>query len=645
MKKILTSISTIIVVFSAIGQNTAVAEQKFQDYFYLEAAEEYERLVRKGDTSLATLQRLGDTYYFNADMTNAVHWYGQLFSKYERSLSTTYIFRYVHALKGTGNYKLAKALMKIYQEKAAKEGFNVAQFKDNDMALDKIRNEQPQFIISHLSLNTPNADFGTTYYNDKIVFASSRDSMNLHTRVYEWNKQPYLNLYEADTLQLGSDLITVTPFGNGINSKYHEAVATFNKEGTIMYFTRNNYTQKILERDDEGTNHLKIYKSQLEGGIWAAPIEVPFNSTNYSVGQPSLSPDGKRLFFVSDMPGGHGATDIYYVIVYKDGSFSEPINLGDQVNTSGREMFPFVGREKLYLASDGHLGLGGLDIFELDINNDLSLPINLGPGLNSQHDDFAYIVDEQTQRGYFSSNRDGGYGDDDIYSFQRLQPKCEQSAKGTLLRKANDQPVVNATVELVDDLGNTLETATTDANGAFKFNVVLSCDNSFKVHVSKKGYKSFDKEFETTDILEFENNLPLVITKELNKLIVEENGILKIQIDDIYFDLNKSNIRPDAAQELNKIVEIMKEYPKMVIKIESHTDSRGSDSYNARLSDSRAKSTGDYIISQGIALNRIESAIGYGEKHLLNQCDNGVKCSNSEHDVNRRSEFIIVSME
>ena len=185
----------------------------------------------------------------------------------------------------------------------------------------------------------------------------------------------------------------------------------------------------------------------------------------------------------------------------------------------------------------------------------------------------------------------------------------------------------------------------TDAYGAFSFENILDCEECYSIEVSKEGYDGVSEEFSTGKVLGETNNVPLIMTKELNKLIVMENGVLKIKIDDIYFDLNKADIRADAAQELDKIVEVMKEYPKMVIKIESHTDSRGSDRYNEKLSDRRAKSTGNYIISQGIESNRIESAIGYGEKRLLNHCSNGVRCSNSEHDINRRSEFIIVSLD
>ncbi|MCL6274632.1 OmpA family protein [Muricauda sp. 2012CJ35-5] len=622
------------------------ADINFDNLLYVKAAKQYETMVRKGEQSQHVLQRLGDAYFFNTDMENAVKWYGVLFTKYEKILEPKYAFRYVHALKGIGDYKQAKGIMKIYTQKMDMSAYQVAQFHDNDEALDELMARQPQYYISNLGINSAVADFGPTYYKDKIVFSSSRDSLTFESRVYEWNRQPYLDFFMADTLDSGSDLANVTSFSSILNTRYHEAGATFIPEGNVVYFTRNNYTHQTLGRDGEGTNHLKIYTSELRGGEWTEAQEVSFNSEEYSVGQPALSPDGKKLYFVSDMPGSIGGTDIFVVDILRDGSFSQPRNLGPSINTSGREMFPFVTEEKLYFASDGHLGLGGLDVFESELGiSGYAAPNNLGVPLNSNRDDFGYIVNEKTQRGYFSSNREGGKGDDDIYSFQRMEESCEQTVKGSVIRKSNAQPIVNVIVELVDTDGNSLGKTSTDPYGAFEFENVLECEVGYEIKISKQGFLPNETLFVTSKQKDYINDVPLEITKELNKLIVRENGVLKIKIDNIYFDLNKAEIRPDAAQELNKIVEVMKEYPKMVIKIEAHTDSRGSDRYNETLSDKRAKSTGSYIVSQGIEASRIESAIGYGEKVLLNQCSNGVRCTNEEHDVNRRSEFIIVKLD
>lgn len=642
------NILIIVILFCSItfAQNKPRgADKSFESLWYSKAAKQYEAIIAKGDRSQEVLQKVGDAYFFNTNMEKASKWYGELFSNYEKVIGPTYIFRYIHSLQGIGNYTLAKALMQIHGDNLDTKGFNVAQLKENAEKLDNLLNRQPRFVVTNLSINTSVADFGTTFYKDQIVFASSRDSLNLRTRLYKWNNQPFLNLFVADTTINGSDLRNIKSLSKNINTKYHEASATFTSKGDRIYFTRNNYTDKKVKTDEEGFNHLKLYYADLVDGEWTNITEVPFNSEDYSVGQPALSADGKKLYFVSDMPGSFGDTDIFVVDVLADNTFSTPKNLGSTINTSGREMFPFVSEDKIYFSSDGHLGLGGLDVFESRLDSVFSEPINLGKPLNSNKDDFAYIVNESTGRGYVSSNRDGGAGDDDIYSFERFEEKCEQTAKGTVTRKYNSRPVADVDVQLYDEAHGLLEETTTDLYGAFSFKYPLNCEANYHIKILKDEFIPGEKDFLTSDGPAFENIIPFQIEKELNKLIVNENGILKIKIDNIYFDLNKAAIRPDAAQQLNQVIEVMKEYPNMVIKVEAHTDSRGSDSYNERLSDKRAKSTGEYIVSQGIEANRIESAVGYGEKQLLNNCVNGVKCTNAQHDINRRSEFIIVKLE
>lgn len=619
------------------------ADKNFESLWYVKAAEQYEAIIKNGDTSKEVLQKIADSYYFNTNMVQASKWYGQLFSKYENVIDAKYTFRYIHALQGIGDYRQAKALMKIYGKKLNNQGFKVDQLQQNDKELDALLNQQPQFYLSHLSINSKVADFGTAYYKDRIVFASSRDSLNLHTRLYKWNNQPYLNLFVADTILQGTDLKNVKTLSSSINTKYHEAVVAFTKAGNHVYFTRNNYTNKDLKRDDEGTNHLKMYHADLVDNNWVNIREIPFNSESYSVGQPALSVDEKKLYFVSDMPGSIGATDIFVVDILEDGTFSQPKNLGPTINTSGREMFPFLTDEKLYFASDGHLGLGGLDVFESYQTESFSKPINLGEPLNSKKDDFAYIVNEKTQRGYVSSNRDGGTGDDDIYSFERIEVVCQQYIEGSVVNEINGIPEDKVKVFLYTNTGELLATTMTTINGEYAFDVAIACDTEYKIQTEKNLFDPSEKTFVTTGLNDTKITVPLGIKKR-NKLIVEQNGVLKIKIGLIYFDLDKSNIRLDAEIELNKVVLLMQEYPEMVIKIESHTDSRSNDEYNRALSDRRAKATQAYIFSQGISEDRIESAIGYGESMLVNNCTNGVECSDRAHDVNRRSEFIITKM-
>jgi outer membrane protein OmpA-like peptidoglycan-associated protein len=624
-------------------KNEKKEDKDFGNYWYVDAGEAFEERIRKGDYSKVVLEKAGDAYYNNSDMDQAVQWYGMLYSRYEEELKPEYIFKYIHALKGVGNYVLAKSLMKIYGDRDLANSYKVAQFRDNDRALDAILEKQPGFVISLLPANSEVADFGTAFFNNRVVFASSRDTTLVKTRLYRWNEQPFLDLYIADTVARGTDFENIEPLSDAINTKYHEAVAAFNKAGDVVYFTRNNFTEKDLKRDNEGTNHLKLYRAKLTNNEWTDVEELPFNSESYSVGQPALSWDEKKLYFVSDMPGSLGATDIYVVDLLEDGGFSEPVNLGDKINTAGREMFPFASESRFYFASDGHLGIGGLDIFEMYLEDEMGEAINLGPPLNSNRDDFAYYVNEENQRGYFSSNRTDGKGGDDIYSFERLDEDCTQILIGRVTDVQSGNPIENARVLIIDDAGSLVEETNSATDGSYAFDMPVDCSRPYNVKAVKEGYESSQTEFNSTDQPRLTHKLPLAI-KKYNDLIVMENGLLKIKIGIVYFDFDRSFIRSDAAMELDKVVHLMQEYPNMVIKIESHTDSRGNDSYNLRLSDRRAKSTRDYIIAQGIDSNRLESAKGYGETRLINDCVNGRKCEEQEHDLNRRSEFIILEL-
>ena len=420
-------------------------------------------------------------------------------------------------------------------------------------------------------------------------------------------------------------------FPKKINTKYHEASVTFSPDNETMYFTRNNYGKK-LKRDKNGVNNLKIYMSKKVDDEWMEAVEVPFNSDDYSTGHPALSPDGKQLYFVSDMPGSIGQTDIFVVDVLENNSFSEPRNLGPEINTERKEMFPFINDQKLYFSSDGHTGLGGLDVYEVPYTEEEGFQEvkNLGQPINSNRDDFSYIVNEENQKGYFASNRSEGKGDDDIYSFERLDlekiPASDSAIAGVVTELITGDIMPQQLVELLDENGIKLKEMVSDDDGRFIFED-LEADTKYTIKANKDEY--FENIQEVTTV-ESDTVDVVVAMKKLKEMIAVEEGIKKLKTEMIHFDFDKSYIRQDASEELDKLIEVMTEYPTMVIKIESHTDSRGKRAYNRYLSDNRAKFTRDYIISMGIAPERIESAIGYGEEKLLNNCDGSVACTEQE---------------
>ena len=624
------------------------ADQYFDKMWYAEAAELYEEALKKDSNnySLEILQKAGDSHYYNTNMERAYYYYNIIFERYEEEVSPDQIFKYAHTLKGTGKYSKSKRMMRLYDKEVqkgnvgSKMDFNASQ---KEAVLDNILNMELKFGLKNLAVNTKYSEFSPMFYNDdEIVFASAKDSSIFNTRRYKWNNQPYLDLYVSKVNKESQDLKEAIRFSKKINSKYHEASVTFTPDNSTMYFTRNNYGKK-LKRDKNGVNHLKIYVSNKVDGEWTEAEEVPFNSDDYSTGHPALSPDGKKLYFVSDMPGTIGDTDIFVVDVLDNGSYSEPKNLGPGINTEQKEMFPFINDKKLYFASNGHVGLGGLDVFEVAYDEEGFKEVtNMGQPINSNKDDFSYIVNEENQKGYFASNRRGGKGDDDIYSFERLvlEEVVKNAISGVVTELITGDLMPKALVTLLDENNIKLKEMVTEDDGSFVFED-LDSNTKYTIKTTRSEF------FENVVTAETKKNEVVnvdITMKKLKELIVIEDGIKKLKTDMIFFDFDKSYIRKDASLELDKLVEVMTEYKDMVIKIESHTDSRGPDVYNKYLSDKRAKSTKAYLISKGISADRIESAIGYGEERLINECGNGVRCSREKHELNRRSEFIIVKM-
>ncbi|MFC0777434.1 OmpA family protein [Flavobacterium sp. HJSW_4] len=642
MKRTITIL--VILVIQTIYSQTKnkAADALFDKMYYVEAAKSYEVSIKNGDPSREMLQRLGDSYYFNTQMENASKWYKKLVADYPTEISPEYFFRYAQSLQGIQNYELAKKWMKTFASKQKTTDVRAQNFSLKNTTLEDIENIKPSFTLENLEINTAYSDFGPMFYKGDLVFSTTSDSSYFKTDKYGWNDQPYLSMQLGKINQTQSNVSSKQRFGKEISTNFHEACVAFSPDERTIYFTRNNYNGK-LKRDSKGINNLKIYTATAvetanETVQWKDVKEVPFNSDSYSVGHPSISKDGKKLYFVSDMPGTIGSSDIFVVDILGENQYSNPKNLGEKINTTGREMFPFITDQALYFASDGFLGLGGLDVFESRINDGaFSEPANLGAPLNSNMDDFAYIVNEETNKGFVSSNRKTGKGDDDIYSFERF---CNQSINGSVFDAISNNKIAGAIVILKNQNGEKIAETVSQIDGKYEFGKALNCNTSYSIEASKDSFNSNTKTVKTPN-----NSGKTEVPVGLDPaLIVRENGVLKIKIGIIFFDLDKSDIRYDAAIELNKVVLLMHQYNTVVIKIESHTDSRADDQYNLELSDRRAKATRDYLISQGIAPERIESAIGYGETQLINNCSNRVPCTEAQHQINRRSEFIITKM-
>ena len=624
------------------------ADKQYDKFAYVDAIKTYERIFAKGYKSQDMLQKLGDSYYFKADLDNAAKWYGELFS-FTQDVAPEYYYRYAQSLKAIKDYQKADEMLAKFNQKSGNDLRAKLAASQKDY-LAQIKKNSGRYTIENAGINSKYSDYGSAFYNNKVVFASARDTGGLGHRKHAWTGESFTNLYSADMVSEGA-LSTPARFGNNLNSRFHESTPAFTKDGKTIYFTRNNFLDGKKGKDAKKSTLLKIYKATLDGDRWSNITELPFDSDQYDVAHPALSPDEKTLYFASNMPGTLGQSDLYKVSINADGSYGTPMNLGNVINTEGRETFPMVTSEgELYFASDGHPGLGGLDIFVSKAEKDGSYKevLNVGEPLNSSHDDFGFLINEKTRLGYITSNRDGGQGGDDIYKFKetkKIEYTCEQLLAGVVTDKETGLPLANVKVTLSDANYKMIKEVSTDNEGKFYMGSV-DCQSKYYIKTEKADYNTV----ETPTITANESGktfVPIELEKPVKVVKVNDDLFKAFGIKIIYFDLDKSFIRADAAVELAKILDVLEQNPTMEIDVRSHTDCRQTAKYNMSLSDRRAKSTIAWLVDKGINKARLTGR-GYGESQLVNNCacepTNESNCTEDQHQANRRSEFIITKL-
>jgi outer membrane protein OmpA-like peptidoglycan-associated protein/tetratricopeptide (TPR) repeat protein len=632
-----------IISFQGYSQKAKVAsaDKQYERHAYLDAIAIYEKVAEKGYKEEKMFQRLGNAYYFNAELVKAEKWYGELFAM-NQNQEPEYYYRYSQVLKSSGDYKKADEMLEQFNIKSGNDK-RAQLFERKRSYLEEIMSNSGRFNIADAGINSEYSDFGSAFFQNKLIFATSREVIGATKKIFKQTNQYFLNLFESEVMSNGS-LGEPKAFASKINSMFHESTPVFTSDGKTMYFTRNNYLYGKKGTDSKKITLLKLYKSNFENDKWEDATELPFNSDQYSTAHSALSSDNKTLYFASDMPGTFGQSDLFKVTINSDGSFGTPENLGPTINTEGRETFPFVSDDnELFFASDGQPGLGGLDVYVSKIGKDNSFNEvqNVGAPINSTQDDFAFIIDGKSRNGFFSSNREGGLGFDDIYKLTETRRlTCEQILAGIITDLENGAALPDVRVSLFDEQFQNLKTTITDENGAYKFEV--ECGKSYYVRGEKIDFEtkenlvSVNKKTGTT-------NFDLALEKRVKPIGIGTDLAKTVDIPIIYFDSNKFNIRLDAAFQLQKIAEVLKQYPTMKIDVRSHTDSHQTSQYNIVLSDQRAKSTIEWLVKNGIEFSRLTGK-GYGETQLVNKCTDSVKCTEAEHQANRRSEFIIVSM-
>ena len=734
------------------------ANRAFDNYSYADAVRNYEEFLRNDKKTdpveqKEALEKLAYCYRRLQDSKNAERIYAELVEKFPDADSRNILY-YAQALASNSKYRDSQRMYSKYAESQTAD-LRGRKFTVTYMDMNRFYKDSAMYQVEYLPVNSRQADFSPMYYKGGLVFVSARAESGIIKRVFNWNQTPFLDLYfvpdtatlkgSRETLRsnaaalggadsregntgglpdnVSEDLPKATTkaekFSRTLNTKYHEGPATFFKDFTKVIFTRNNYNSGKARKSSDGVNKLKLFIADQKGKDWGNVKELPFNNNDFSCGHPALSPDDSKLYFVSDMPGGYGGTDIY-VVEYNGGQWGTPVNLGKEINTEGNEMFPFVdGNGDMYFASDGHEGLGGLDIFFAELKGGIAYKgvHNLGAPVNSEKDDFGLITDKDRGTGYFSSNRLKGVSDDNLYSFRRTCRPLDI----IVLDAKTGSPIEGADIRIIKN-GANQDMQQTGIDGATK--ICLEAQTQYDFKAMKEGYATNNILFSTmtqsekpqmsvsiylnksdNTILrgkvkrevnqapqegvkvtlrdektgaektvvtgadggyefEVDPNRNYALRAEGDELATNEQAINKnkknkkkvvesdlsmygtgdvFTLDNIYYDLDKFFIRPEAARELDNVVGLMKKYPEMKIELRSFTDSRASDTYNLRLSERRARAAFDYLVRKGVIPSRLV-AKGYGESELVNDCVDGIRCDESDHRLNRRTEFKILAV-
>jgi outer membrane protein OmpA-like peptidoglycan-associated protein/tetratricopeptide (TPR) repeat protein len=622
-------IITLMSSFCLTAQSNATkkADKHFNKFQFVEAAEAYLKLATNKDADAYVYGQLAECYYNVFKTVEAEKWYAKAL---ETSSNPEMIYNYSQMLKANGKYEESNTQLERFASMRPADQRATA-FRANPNYLPKILDRGKKFNVQNLPINSEVSDFGGTLLDGKLYITSARNS---NRKTYGWNEEPFLDIYTASVDSEGG-FQTPAIIEENINTKYHEGTVSFSPDGNTMYFSRESYYEKVFQRDSltkYKISVLHLFKSVKQEDQWSEAEPLSLNGNSYSVKNPSVSADGSTLYFASDKTGGFGQYDIYSAPIDTDGSVGEATNMGQKLNTEGQEMFPFISSSNtLYFSSNGHLGLGGMDVFFAKLVDGKVGPVrNIGIPVNGNADDFAFSMNEETEEGFVSSNREGGKGSDDIYAIKQRQPICDVLMTITVKDSETGLVLEGASVDIKDAEGTVFGTKVSNAQGVVEY--IIECDVNTLITGTKADYESGMANVEGTS--EEEVSVEVILTP-IEDIILAN----KVLLNPIYFDFDKSNITAQAAFELDKLVQLMTKYESIVISAESHTDSRGSASYNLSLSDRRAKTTAQYVISKGIDASRIT---GSGKGETMPNVDCGSKCTEDEHRLNRRSEFFIL---
>ena len=633
--------------------NIFSAKSKYESYEFSPAIDRYLKLARSGKGNKEVFENLAIAYYNNSQYDLATVWFNKLISLYPKNIDAELYFKASVAFKSIEAYDASDQFYRKYLE-LNKQLVLHNYLEPNSNYIDTILSKTGKYNLFKTNINSQNSDFGLNFYGEnEVVFASSLDATG--SQKFRWSNEPFLDLFTAQIDSLGN-LSQREQLKGNVNTKYHESTATISMDGNTMYFTRNNFFKGRLKSSKDKQVKLKIYKATKKQDSWVNIKELPFNGNQYSTAHPTLSRDGKKLYFSSDMPGTFGMSDIWFVYIFENDTYSQPINLGPNVNTEFRESFPFIDSENnFYFSSDGKLGLGGFDIFESKLNV-RGFPYetsNIGKPVNSPFDDFSYVYNNKRNFGFISSNRNGlnGSSSDEVYKIiktgkspqsilsKKGMSNCEGHIGGVVYDIFTKDLLQGASIELLNENNNIIKQTNADQNGEFNFTEKFNCSKSYFIRVSNGiSYNSRILKFN------FNENQNIFENIDLSWLTncIPDDLICVLGVEPIFFDLDKATLTRSSVLSLKKVLIAMVKYPTMILQISSYADSRASKEYNRELSERRASTTRKWLTNKGIDPNRLLIK-ALGEENFDNICGENSDCSESEYQLNRKSTFKILS--
>ncbi|MEM7163528.1 MAG: OmpA family protein [Bacteroidota bacterium] len=617
-----------ILVSCGSGYFLQSGDSDFDNLHYADAIENYKKAVEKDENNFEAVKMLAKSYQMTHNYAQAKEHYAQYIASGNAAPEDK--LNYAKMLMAADDHANAELQLREYlqtntSDKVAQALLEACQF------IEFFKEDTALYKIEKLPIFTNVSMFSPTPYKDGLVYTAERISEGAAQN--PWTNNSYYDIYYSAKSE--GSWGTQIPLDSKINGKYHEGPISFNEDGTKAIFTRsyNTNDNRKMGKDEDDYNNLFLYEMSYIEGEWTNIKSLPFNNESYSCMHPSLSPDGQMLFFASDMPGGMGKNDIY-ISTHNGLQWTNPVNLGDEVNSLEDEVFPVIRGDELYFASNGHPSIGGLDIFKSRFEDDnWKKPKNLNYPINSTSDDFSMILERGDTSGYFSSNREGV---DRIYEFVK-KPSGRVYIDGVARAEETGETLSNVKVTLKNNVtGEVIREIVTDEDGKFEF--VLLPERIYRIDGQKEGF--FRESYERSTINQYFDEEVELLFSMAEIVTIDEDPLKRYSLNKIYYDLDDYSIRPDAALELDKLVNILKENETLHIKIFSHTDSRGDDEYNMNLSDRRANSVVEYLSRNGIEKNRLEFQ-GMGESQLINECVNGADCSDEKHEENRRTEFVV----